>query len=124
MDDFAHHPTAIKTTLKGLRNKYKSSRIIALIEMRSNTMKSGFHDDVLHLATEDADVVYWKSNNNDQLDLLKVNAPAKTKIISSIEETVEDVMGSLQPNDLLITMSNGSFEDLSTSLLKALKGND
>ncbi len=124
MDDFAHHPTAIKTTLKGLRNKYKSSRIIALIEMRSNTMKSGFHDDVLHLATEDADVVYWKSNNNDQLDLLKVNAPAKTKIISTIEETVEDVMGSLQPNDLLITMSNGSFDGLPASLFKALKGND
>ena len=41
IDDFAHHPTAIKTTLKGLRGKYKSSRIIALIEMRSNTMKSG-----------------------------------------------------------------------------------
>ena len=87
-------------------------------------MKSGFHDDVLHLATEDADVVYWKSNNNDQLDLLKVNAPAKTKIISTIEETVEDVMGSLQPNDLLITMSNGSFDGLPASLFEVLKGND
>jgi UDP-N-acetylmuramate: L-alanyl-gamma-D-glutamyl-meso-diaminopimelate ligase len=120
IDDFAHHPTAIKTTLKGLRDKYKSSRIIALIEMRSNTMKSGLHDDLLNEATEEADMVYWKSDNDSQLRLLKANAPAKTKIISSVEETVEDVVDLLKPNDLIITMSNGNFDGLSTSLFQAL----
>jgi UDP-N-acetylmuramate: L-alanyl-gamma-D-glutamyl-meso-diaminopimelate ligase len=120
IDDFAHHPTAIKTTLKGLRDKYKSSRIIALIEMRSNTMKSGLHDDLLNEATEEADMVYWKSDNDNQLKLLKANAPAKTKIISSVEETVEDVVDLLKPNDLIVTMSNGSFDGLSASLFKAL----
>jgi UDP-N-acetylmuramate: L-alanyl-gamma-D-glutamyl-meso-diaminopimelate ligase len=120
IDDFAHHPTAIKTTLKGLRDKYKSSRIIALIEMRSNTMKSGLHDDLLNEATEEADMVYWKSDNDSQLRLLKANAPAKTKIISSVEETVEDVVDLLKPNDLIITMSNGNFDGLSASLFQAL----
>jgi UDP-N-acetylmuramate: L-alanyl-gamma-D-glutamyl-meso-diaminopimelate ligase len=120
IDDFAHHPTAIKATLKGLRDKYKSSRIIALIEMRSNTMKSGLHDDLLNEATEEADMVYWKSDNDSQLRLLKANAPAKTKIISSVEETVENVVDLLKPNDLIVTMSNGSFDGLSTSLFQAL----
>jgi UDP-N-acetylmuramate: L-alanyl-gamma-D-glutamyl-meso-diaminopimelate ligase len=120
IDDFAHHPTAIKTTLRGLRDKYKSSRIIALIEMRSNTMKSGLHDDLLNPATEEADIVYWKSDNNNQLELLKANAPAKTKTIFSIEDTVKDVIDSLKPNDLIVTMSNGSFDGLSASLYKAL----
>ena len=120
IDDFAHHPTAIKTTLKGLRDKYKSSRIIALIEMRSNTMKSGLHDDLLTEATEEANMVYWKSDNDSQLRLLKANAPAKTKIISSVEETVEDVVDLLKPNDLIVTMSNGNFDGLSASLFQAL----
>ena len=120
IDDFAHHPTAIKTTLKGLRDKYKSSRIIALIEMRSNTMKSGLHDHLLNEATVEADVVYWKSDNDSQLKLLKANAPAKTRIISSAEETVEDVLDLLKPNDLIVTMSNGSFDGLAASLFKAL----
>ena len=120
IDDFAHHPTAIKTTLKGLRDKYKSSRIIALIEMRSNTMKSGLHDDLLTEATEEANTVYWKSDNDSQLRLLKANAPAKTKIISSVEETVEDVVDLLKPNDLIVTMSNGNFDGLSASLFQAL----
>ena len=119
-DDFAHHPTAIKTTLKGLKGKYKSSRIIALIEMRSNTMKSGLHDDLLNLATEEADVVYWKSDNKSQLELLQAQAPAKTKAIYTIDETVEEVVSSLKPNDLIVTMSNGSFDGLSDSLFKAL----
>ena len=120
IDDFAHHPTAIKTTLKGLRDKYKSSRIIALIEIRSNTMKSGLHDHLLNEATVEADMVYWKSDNASQLKLLKANAPAKTKIISSAEETVEDVLDLLKPNDLIVTMSNGSFDGLAASLFKAL----
>jgi len=120
IDDFAHHPTAIKTTLKGLRDKYKSSRIIALIEIRSNTMKSGLHDDLLNPATEEADIVYWKSDNNSQLELLQANAPAKTKIIYSIDETVEEVVSFSKPNDLIVTMSNGSFDGLSASLFKAL----
>ena len=120
IDDFAHHPTAIKTTLKGLRDKYKSSRIIALIEIRSNTMKSGLHDDLLTEATEEANTVYWKSDNDSQLRLLKANAPAKTKIISSVEETVEDVVDLLKPNDLIVTMSNGNFDGLSASLFQAL----
>ena len=120
IDDFAHHPTAIKTTLKGLKGKYKSSRIIALIEMRSNTMKSGLHNDLLNLATEEADVVYWKSDNKSQLELLQAQAPAKTKIIYTIDETVEEVVSFLRPNDLIVTMSNGSFDGLSASLFKAL----
>ena len=103
-----------------MRDKYKSSRIIALIEMRSNTMKSGLHDDLLTEATEEANTVYWKSDNDSQLRLLKANAPAKTKIISSVEETVEDVVDLLKPNDLIVTMSNGNFDGLSASLFQAL----
>ena len=83
-------------------------------------MKSGLHDDLLNLATEEADVVYWKSDNKSQLELLQAQAPAKTKAIYTIDETVEEVVSSLKPNDLIVTMSNGSFDGLSDSLFKAL----
>ena len=58
-DDFAHHPTAIATTLKGLRAKVGKARIIAIIEPRSNTMKQGVHAQTLGLSCQAADEVIW-----------------------------------------------------------------
>jgi UDP-N-acetylmuramate: L-alanyl-gamma-D-glutamyl-meso-diaminopimelate ligase len=58
-DDFAHHPTAVKTTLEGLRNAAGEQRVVAVIEIRSNTMKRGTHKEELVPATQHADVVFW-----------------------------------------------------------------
>ena len=65
IEDFAHHPTAIQTTIEGIKKKYPDHRLTVAIELRSNTMKSGFHDDRLSEAVNSADKVYWKSE--DQL---------------------------------------------------------
>ena len=121
IDDFAHHPTAIQSTLRGLRDKYKDSRIIVLVEIRSNTIKSGFHDDALISAVRDADLVYWKSNDNNQLDKLITNSPIDAKAIASVESTANEIIKNLKPRDLLITMSNGNFDGIAILLLQKLE---
>lgn len=70
-DDFAHHPTAIATTLEGLRRRVGDEPILALIEPRSNTMKQGVHRDRLLASAERADRVFWANlNGMDWLDTL------------------------------------------------------
>ena len=118
IDDFAHHPTAIKETLKGLRSRYKVNRIIALIEIRSNTMKSGLHDKNLIKATEDADLVFWKGSNKDQVNKLIKQSPVSHFAIDSIDYFSEDLQNLIQTNDVIIMMSNGNFEGLA-ELLKS-----
>ena len=65
-DDFAHHPTAIKKTIEGLRNRVGSDPIHCLLEMRSNTMSGGFHDQEISRAVEKADFVHIFSKNKSQ----------------------------------------------------------
>ena len=114
-DDFAHHPTAIKETLRGLRARYKENRIIALIELRSNTMKSGFHDKSLTKATSDADLVFWKGENNVQLNKLIDGSSKKNNfLINSVDSFVKDFKNNIiQDKDVIVMMSNGNFDGLS-----------
>ena len=118
IDDFAHHPTAIKETLKGLRARYKENRIIALIEIRSNTMKSGLHDKNLIKATKEADLVFWKGRDQDQVNKLIKKSPSSHYAIDSIDYFSEELKKSVKTDDVIIMMSNGNFGGLA-DLLKS-----
>jgi len=118
IDDFAHHPTAIKETLKGLRSRYKENRIIALIEIRSNTMKSGLHDKNLIKATKEADLVFWKGRDQDQVNKLIKQSPSSHYAIDSIDYFSEELKKSVITDDVIIMMSNGNFGGLA-DLLKS-----
>ena len=118
IDDFAHHPTAIKETLKGLRLRYKENRIIALIEIRSNTMKSGLHDKKLIKATKEADLVFWKGRDKDQINQLIKQSPSSHYAIDSIDYFSKELKKSIKTDDVIIMMSNGNFDGLA-DLLKS-----
>jgi UDP-N-acetylmuramate: L-alanyl-gamma-D-glutamyl-meso-diaminopimelate ligase len=118
-DDFAHHPTAIEETLRALRARYKDNRIIALIEIRSNTMKSGLHDKALLSATSEANLVFWKGPDENQLGNLVNQSPKNQNIIDSVELFAEELRRSIiNERDVIVMMSNGSFDGLA-DLLKS-----
>ena len=118
-DDFAHHPTAIEETLRGLRSLYKDNRIIALIEIRSNTMKSGLHDKTLISATSEANLVFWKGPDKNQLTNLVNQSPKNHNIIDSVEVFADELKRSIvNERDVIVMMSNGSFDGLA-DLLKS-----
>ena len=121
IEDFAHHPTAIKSTLEGIKKKFPNKRLIAAIELRSNTMKSGFHDNNLVEAVAFADKVFWKSEDFTQTEKLVGAEPSKSSQIVNISEFVKEFKMLNQTDDLLVVMSNGNFDNLTKLLLKEYK---
>ena len=121
IEDFAHHPTAIKSTLEGIKKKFPNKRLIAAIELRSNTMKSGFHDNNLVEAIAVADKVFWKSEDFTQTEKLVGAEPSKSSQIVNISEFVKEFKMLNQADDLLVVMSNGNFDNLTKLLLKEYK---
>jgi UDP-N-acetylmuramate: L-alanyl-gamma-D-glutamyl-meso-diaminopimelate ligase len=115
-DDFAHHPSAIQTTLSGLRNKVGRAPIIAIVELRSNTMKSGVHQQTLVDALKEADQVFIlrPSNSDWNIDTLFKDY----NLFNSVDELV-DSLSRLQQGHLVV-MSNGSFDDIFNKLIKNL----
>jgi UDP-N-acetylmuramate: L-alanyl-gamma-D-glutamyl-meso-diaminopimelate ligase len=121
-DDFAHHPTAIRTTLEGLRDKVNSARIIAVLEPRSNTMKMGVMKDALAESLADADQVYCYTAN------LSWDAKAALKPLGGRAHTFDDlqqllsaVVNSASPGDHVLIMSNGGFGGIHEKLLTILR---
>ncbi|MDA8621584.1 UDP-N-acetylmuramate:L-alanyl-gamma-D-glutamyl-meso-diaminopimelate ligase [Psychrosphaera sp.] len=107
-DDFAHHPTAIKTTLEGLRAKVGNNRIIAILEPRSNTMKMGVHNATLAASWQDANEVLVLNIDKDwSLDLAENQT--HLNIFNSIDAIIQHVVELLEPNDHIVVMSNGGF---------------
>ncbi|MDN4501905.1 UDP-N-acetylmuramate:L-alanyl-gamma-D-glutamyl-meso-diaminopimelate ligase [Alteromonadaceae bacterium BrNp21-10] len=122
-DDFAHHPTAIATTLAGLRAKVGEQRIIAILEPRSNTMKMGVHKDTLAASWQQADyTLIFKPDNVDwdMADMLTSSQTPATSF-SNIEQLVEHIVDMAQPHDHLLVMSNGGFAGIHQKLLSALE---
>ena len=113
-DDFAHHPTAIATTLDGLRNKVGSEKIIAVVEPRSNTMKLGVHKDQVIKAVAQADQVFWYQNAGMSWSLDEsVEADGSNIVVDDLEKLIEQTALAARsekggPCHVLI-MSNGSF---------------
>jgi UDP-N-acetylmuramate: L-alanyl-gamma-D-glutamyl-meso-diaminopimelate ligase len=126
-DDFAHHPTAIRTTVDGLRRKIAHSnhpqqRILAVFEPRSNTMKLGAMKSQLPWSLEQADLAFCHSGGLgwDAVDAL---APmgARAKVANSINELVAQVVATAQAGDHIVGMSNGGFGGFHQKLLAAFK---
>ena len=123
-DDFAHHPTAIKLTLEGLRRKCADQRIIAIIEPRSNTMRMGVHKSQLAKSAEDASEVIWYQPEGIDwaLDDVVAASPVPAKVMRSIESIIEYVAAEARAGDQIVMMSNGGFGGIHQKLLRALIG--
>ena len=122
-DDFAHHPTAIATTLDGLRKKVGNARILAVLEPRSNTMKMGVHKDTLANSWQKADEVYlYEPEGMDwSLGDSVAHSNAPTHCFRDVEKIVQGVCNVAQPGDHILVMSNGGFEGIHGRILDALK---
>ncbi|VVE44541.1 UDP-N-acetylmuramate:L-alanyl-gamma-D-glutamyl-meso-diaminopimelate ligase [Pandoraea anhela] len=125
-DDFAHHPTAIQTTLAGLRRRAGNARILAVLEPRSNTMKLGVMKAQLPASLADADLVfgYGAPSGKDALgwNLAEALAAlgARAQAFSDIDGLVRAVTAAAQPGDQIVVMSNGGFGGIHQKLLDAL----
>ncbi len=121
-DDFAHHPTAIRATLGGLRQKVKEQRIIAIMEPRSNTMKQGGHEKTLADSFVDADYIYLYAADNLDWDISKSvsSLGKKVKVMDSIDDIVKTVASLAEIGDHVLIMSNGSFSGLHQKLIEQL----
>lgn len=122
-DDFAHHPTAIETTLDGARKRLGERKLWAIIEPRSNTMRMGSHKDGLAHSARLADQVIWYQPEGMDWDLQPViDASAnKAMIARSLDEIIQTVSGQAGEGDAVVIMSNGGFGGLHQKLLSALK---
>ncbi|MNZ40490.1 UDP-N-acetylmuramate:L-alanyl-gamma-D-glutamyl-meso-diaminopimelate ligase [compost metagenome] len=122
-DDFAHHPTAIATTLDGLRKRIGDAPLIAVIEPRSNSMKLGAHRDGLPESVNDADQVIWYAPPNLGWDLAATAAECKVPAVvaDSLEAIIERVKSQAKPGTQVVIMSNGGFGGLHGKLAEALK---
>ena len=122
-DDFAHHPTAIQTTLAGLRGKVGTARILAVLEPRSNTMRLGVHRDSLAPSLAQADRVWLFEPPDLGWDLAEVARATRprTDVIASVDDLVAAVAGEVQSGDHVLIMSNGGFGGFHGKLLAALQ---
>ena len=121
-DDFAHHPTAIRTTVNGLRRKVGMERIIAVFEPRSNTMKLGSMKAQLPWALEEADLSFCHQGTLGW-NAKEALAPMGDKAIvtDTIDALVAAVRKAARPGDHVLCMSNGGFGGIHDKLLAALK---
>ncbi|BBL22104.1 MULTISPECIES: UDP-N-acetylmuramate:L-alanyl-gamma-D-glutamyl-meso-diaminopimelate ligase [Acinetobacter] len=122
-DDFAHHPTAIETTLDGARKRLGERRLWAVIEPRSNTMRMGSHKDGLAHSARLADEVIWYQPEGLDWDLQPVveAAPNKSQVSRSLDEIIQRIVQEAGEGDAVVIMSNGGFGGLHQKLLAALQ---
>jgi len=117
-DDFAHHPTAIATTIDGLRRKVGNERIIAILEPRSNTMKMQVHNETLPDSLKQADqVMFYFADDGSGSSAAKFSNTMeqigdKGQGYTNIEEMMDDILTAARPGDHLLIMSNGGFEGI------------
>jgi UDP-N-acetylmuramate: L-alanyl-gamma-D-glutamyl-meso-diaminopimelate ligase len=122
-DDFAHHPTAIHTTLAGLRARVNGARIVAVLEPRSHTMRLGVHRDTLAAAFAAADEVWIYAPPDLGWDVESVIAALGKRghLRRDLDSLSAALVGALRPGDQVLVMSNGSFGGLHGRLLAALQ---
>ena len=129
-DDFAHHPTAITTTLDGLRRRVGDARILAVLEPRSNTMKLGIMKAQLPASLEAADRIYayGAANGKEALgwDLAEVlsplnqDQPGRATAFDDLSALVSAVVSDAKPGDHILVMSNGGFGGVHQKLLQSI----
>jgi UDP-N-acetylmuramate: L-alanyl-gamma-D-glutamyl-meso-diaminopimelate ligase len=122
-DDFAHHPTAIATTLSGLRARAAGARIVAVLEPRSNTMKLGVHREQIAPALALADRTWFLNSPDLGWDLPGAVASLgdRARFAASVDALVKGLVDDSGPGDHILVMSNGGFGGLHDKLLAALR---
>ncbi|MFZ3075291.1 MAG: UDP-N-acetylmuramate:L-alanyl-gamma-D-glutamyl-meso-diaminopimelate ligase [Psychrobacter glacincola] len=127
-DDFAHHPTAIATTLDGAKKKLADRRLWAIIEPRSNTMKMGIHQDSLAQSATLADHTLWYEPTGlewglkDVIDNATIANPSigSQQVLSNVDDIITHIYTYAKAGDAIVIMSNGGFEGIHQRLLTAL----
>ena len=121
-DDFAHHPTAIRTTVNGLRRRIGAARILAVFEPRSNTMKLGAMKAQLPWSLEETDLAFCHTGGLDW-DAAEALAPmgARAQVAGNVDALVAQVLAAVQPGDHIVCMSNGGFGGIHGKLIAALQ---
>ena len=122
-DDFAHHPTAIATTLQGLRRRVGDARILLLLEPRSNTMRMGVHRDSLAASMQGADCIWLHQPDDIEWSLSDEMHACEMPVVikESIAAITADVVSKAQPGDHILVMSNGAFGGIHEKIVKALQ---
>lgn len=126
-DDFAHHPTAITTTLAGLRKQVGEARIIAVLEPRSNTMKLGTMSARLPESLKQADLVFCYNETQGKHSIrwdaesVFADMPQPTEVHHDLARLVQAVAAAAQPGDHILVMSNGGFGGFHDKLITTLK---
>ncbi len=122
IDDFAHHPTAIALTLESLRNN-DGGRLIAVLDIRSNTMKMGIHGDQLGRSFAAADLVLLCESPDLQWDLAKMAETASTivEVKNDTQQIIDYLLHTCRHGDQIVIMSNGGFDNIHQRLIQALQ---
>jgi len=132
VDDFAHHPTAVKATIQAIRERWGDRRIIAIFEPRSNSSRRKIFEEGYSLAFGDADAVYLSSppfrHNDDPSDFMDIEAVLdriraqgkQANSASGADELLQPVLDFLRPGDIALVMSNGGFGNIHERLLVPL----
>ena len=122
-DDFAHHPTAIAATLEALRARVGNGRILAVLELRSNTMRMGVHRDTLagSLILADRVLMLKPAELNWNLDRVTGSLDGRGQAYPTVEEIVEALAREARPADHVVIMSNGGFGNIHVRLLERLQ---
>jgi len=122
VDDFAHHPTAISLTLNALKGN-TTGRLIALLDIRSNTMKMGMHRAELGRSLAAADLVLLCENPDLDWDIAEIAESTATivEIKTGSQQMIDYLLQICEPGDQIVIMSNGGFEDIHRRLIQALQ---
>lgn len=122
-DDFAHHPTAIRLTLEGLRRSVGGARILVALEPGSNTMRGGHHLDLMPSALTAADCVFMHSAEDLAWDPSEVYAKLEVsgRFRSSVDNMLDDLMNEAKPGDYVVFMSNRGFGNAPRRFVEALQ---
>jgi UDP-N-acetylmuramate: L-alanyl-gamma-D-glutamyl-meso-diaminopimelate ligase len=120
-DDFAHHPTAIKTTLEGLREKVGTEKIIAVLECASNTMKLGVHKDSLAQSLDIADeIIFLRPVQDWGIDHVAKQCKNSVAVLDTPQAIIDHLVQHTKPASHIVLMSNGGFGGLSQKLLQVM----
>jgi len=120
-DDFAHHPTAIRLTLEGIRSRVGEQPVIAVLEPRSNTMKMGVHNELLEDSVRSADRSYWYQADSLDYQLSDyLGDKPHNMVVSNLDDLVSQVSAAAKPGTHIVCMSNGSFGGVHQKLLDQL----
>jgi UDP-N-acetylmuramate: L-alanyl-gamma-D-glutamyl-meso-diaminopimelate ligase len=125
-DDFAHHPTAIRLTLEGLRRNVGNARVLVALEPRSNTMRAGVHIDELGPALMPADRVWLMAGEGIDWDPQEALAPldGRGRVVTRSDDMLGQMLDAVKPGDHVIFMSNGGFDSAPARFSQSLKDHE